>query len=63
VYGGGGIIPDVFVPLNGKHGDEATEMLMQSGIVSYFVFEQLDQNRKEFEGLSFDFFKKEVRSN
>lgn len=62
VYGGGGIIPDVFVPLNGKHGDEATEMLMQSGIVSYFVFEQLDQNRKEFEGLSFDSFKKKFEA-
>ena len=63
VYGGGGIIPDVFVPLNGKHGDEATEMLMQSGIVSYFVFEQLDQNRKEFEGLTFDQFKKKFEAN
>lgn len=63
VYGGGGIIPDIFVPLNGKHGDESTEMLMQSGIVSYFVFEQLDQNRKEFEGLSFDFFKKKFEAN
>ncbi|WP_396183020.1 S41 family peptidase, partial [Flavobacterium sp.] len=29
VYGGGGIIPDIFVPLQGKHGDEALEMLMQ----------------------------------
>lgn len=63
VYGGGGIIPDVFVPLNGKHGDEATEMLMQSGIVSYFVFEQLDQNRKEFGGLAFDLFKKKFESD
>lgn len=63
VYGGGGIIPDIFVPLNGKHGDEATEMLMQSGIVSYFAFEQLDQNRKEFEGLSFQDFKKKFEAN
>ncbi|MEZ4839304.1 S41 family peptidase [Flavobacterium sp.] len=62
VYGGGGIIPDIFVPLNGKHGDEATEMLMQSGIVSYFVFEQLDQNRKEFEGLPFESFKKKFEA-
>ena len=62
VYGGGGIIPDVFVPLKGKHGDEATEMLMQSGIVSYFVFEQLDQNRKEFEGQTFDLFKKQFEA-
>ncbi len=52
VYGGGGIIPDVFVAQEGKHGDEAVTMLMQSGIVSYFVFEQLDKERKEFKGLS-----------
>ena len=52
VYGGGGIMPDVFVPLDGKHGDEAINMIMQSGIVSYFVFEQLDKERKEFNGLT-----------
>lgn len=52
VYGGGGIMPDVFVPLEGKHGDEAVMMIMQSGIVSYFVFEQLDKDRKGFEGLT-----------
>jgi carboxyl-terminal processing protease len=52
VYGGGGIIPDVFVPLDGKHGDEAVMMIMQSGIVSYFVFEQLDADRKSLEGLT-----------
>ncbi|MBN9285275.1 MULTISPECIES: S41 family peptidase [unclassified Flavobacterium] len=52
VYGGGGIIPDIFVPLEGKHGDEALTMIMQSGIVSYFVFEEVDKNRKEFEKLN-----------
>lgn len=52
VYGGGGIMPDTFVPLEGKHGDEAIIMIMQSGIVSYFVFEQLDTERKGFEGLN-----------
>lgn len=52
VYGGGGIMPDVFVPLEGKHGDEAVTLIMQSGIVSYFVFEQLDKERAEFKGLS-----------
>jgi carboxyl-terminal processing protease len=51
VYGGGGIVPDVFVPLEGRHGDEAVTMIMQSGIVSYFVFEQLDKERAAFKGL------------
>ncbi len=63
VYGGGGIIPDVFVPLNGKHSDEATEMLMQSGIVSYFVFEQLEKKRKQYEGLSLEGLKKKFAEN
>ena len=52
VYGGGGIIPDIFVPIEGEHGDEAVIMVMKSGIVSHFVFEQLDNHRKEFEGLN-----------
>lgn len=52
VYGGGGIIPDMFVPMEGKHGDEGVTMVMQSGFVSYFIFEQLDRERKQFEGLS-----------
>lgn len=52
VYGGGGIIPDLFVPMEGKHGDEGVSMIMQSGFVSYFVFEELDKQRKEFESLN-----------
>jgi carboxyl-terminal processing protease len=56
VYGGGGIVPDVFVPLEVEHGDEGVGYLMQSGPISYYVFEELDKNRKEFEGLKFNQF-------
>jgi carboxyl-terminal processing protease len=56
VYGGGGIVPDVFVPLEVEHGDEGVGYLMQSGPVSYYVFEELDKNRKEFDGLKFNQF-------
>ena len=56
VYGGGGIVPDIFVPLEVEHGDESVGYLMQSGPVSYYVFEELDKNRKEFEGLKFNQF-------
>lgn len=52
VYGGGGIVPDIFVPLEFENADEATAYLMESGIVGNFVFEQLDQNINEFKGLS-----------
>ena len=63
VYGGGGIIPDVFVPFEGKHGEEGTTLLMQSGLVNYFVFEQLDQNRKKFENISVENLEKEIKSS
>ncbi len=53
VYGGGGIVPDVFVPLEAKHGQESVAYLMQSGAVGHFAFEQLDKNRKTFAGLPF----------
>lgn len=60
VYGGGGIVPDVFVPLEGKHGDESLVLLLQNtGVTGYFVFEQLDKHRKDFEGITYpDFIEK-----
>ncbi|WP_339888704.1 S41 family peptidase [uncultured Flavobacterium sp.] len=60
VYGGGGITPDVFVPFEGKHGEEATLMIMKSGVVDYFVFEQLDKDRNFFNKLSKEELKKEI---
>ena len=60
VYGGGGITPDIFVPYEAKHGEEATLMIMQSGVVSYFVFEQLDKDRNFFNKLSKEELKKEI---
>lgn len=56
VYGGGGIVPDVFVPLEVEHGNETTAYIMQSGVVGHFVFEQLDKNRNLFKGLAFGEF-------
>ena len=48
VYGGGGIVPDIFVPLETNHEQGGLELLMQSGLVGYFVFEKLDENRNDF---------------
>jgi carboxyl-terminal processing protease len=56
VYGGGGIVPDIFVPLQVEYGNENIVYLMQSGIVGNFVFEQLDRDRSVFKGLSFEDF-------
>lgn len=53
VYGGGGIVPDVFVGIETTKGNEIIPLLMQSGLVSNFVFTILDKNRKVFKELSF----------
>lgn len=52
VYGGGGIIPDVFVPINKKMENGTINRILASGIMSYFVFENLDKNRTKFEGIT-----------
>ncbi|OCB76845.1 S41 family peptidase [Flavobacterium crassostreae] len=57
VYGGGGIVPDIFVALEAEQGNEDVFYLMQSGIVGNFVFEQLDKDRKAFSGVTFKQFK------
>lgn len=56
VYGGGGIVPDIFVPLEVKKGEESLAYILNSGLVSHFVFEQLDRNRAPFKGLKFEAF-------
>ena len=56
VYGGGGIVPDVFIPLEVEHGNEGASYLLQSGILGDFVFEQLDKDRLIFKGLTFEQF-------
>ncbi len=56
VYGGGGIVPDVFVPIEMEHSKGNVSYLLQSGILGQFVFEQLDHNRSAFKGLSFEQF-------
>ena len=63
VYGGGGIVPDVFIPLQVEHGDEGIAYFMQSPYVGNFVFEQLDKSRKQYKDVSFkDFIAKNLYS-
>ena len=56
VYGGGGIVPDIFVPAEKEHGLEGLSYLMQSGIMGHFAFEQLDKYRADFKGMNFEEF-------
>ena len=53
LYGGGGIVPDIFVPLESTKGNEVIPMIMQSGLVSNFVFKELDRHRNQFSNLNF----------
>jgi carboxyl-terminal processing protease len=48
VYGGGGIIPDEFVPINKKMENQIIDLILRSGVLDYFVFEDLDANRSSF---------------
>ncbi len=52
VYGGGGIIPDVFVPLDRSFDNETINYLRRSGYFGFFVFEELDKNRAIYNGVS-----------
>ena len=61
VYGGGGIVPDVFVPLEVTQGTESLEYILQTGVVGHFVFEQLDQNPKAFRGLKIEQFQVQMQ--
>ena len=63
VYGGGGIVPDVFVPIEAEHGNENVAYLLQTGIVGHFVFEELDKNRNAFAGDSFAGFLAKMKTS
>jgi carboxyl-terminal processing protease len=48
VYGGGGILPDIFVAKDMSEENELISFVSHSGFVNYFVFEHLDSKRKEY---------------
>ncbi|MFS4482399.1 S41 family peptidase [Hyunsoonleella sp. 2307UL5-6] len=48
VYGGGGIIPDVFVPVDKSMNNETLNYLRRRGVIGYFVFETLDKERATY---------------
>ncbi|WP_298894021.1 S41 family peptidase [uncultured Psychroserpens sp.] len=51
VYGGGGIIPDIFVPLNTTVQNETLNYLKRREYISNFVFTELDKDRSVYEGV------------
>ncbi len=56
VYGGGGIIPDIFVPVDRSYNNETINYLRGRGHFGYFVFEELDKDRSLYANVSkYDF--------
>ena len=45
VYGGGGIMPDVFVPLDTAKSNAVLNKIFYSGAINLFAFEYADKNR------------------
>jgi carboxyl-terminal processing protease len=49
VYGGGGIIPDVFVPIDTTSNSESFRILLRKGLMSRYALEFVDNNRTNIE--------------
>lgn len=56
VYGGGGIIPDVFIPKDTNYERESLNVMMRMGIMDRFIFEVLEGNRSYYNSLTFEEF-------
>jgi len=61
VYGGGGIMPDIFVPLDTTRYTEYHRKIVAKGVVNKVCVQYIDKNRAELKKkyTSFDKFKKE----
>jgi carboxyl-terminal processing protease len=59
VYGGGGIMPDIFVPADTSDYSDYYRALVRNGVLNSFVLEYADKNRKKItsEFRTFDDFK------
>lgn len=60
VYGGGGIIPDVFVPKDTDYKKESLDYMLRNGLIDRFIFRVLDKDRIYYNSLSLDEFQHEV---
>jgi len=56
VYGGGGIIPDIFVPKDTNIEKENLTYILRSGFLNRFVFEVLEKDRDYYNSLSLSEF-------
>jgi carboxyl-terminal processing protease len=54
VYGGGGIMPDFFVPLDTTMSSSYINRLFNSDSSREFILDYLEKNKKKFDGMSFE---------
>jgi len=48
VYGGGGIVPDLYVPNNNTQEEEWNSFVLRSNVINHFVFTTLDAHRTSY---------------
>lgn len=60
VYGGGGIIPDIFIPLDSDNEKNNIKLLLQGGYMSRFIFNVLEKNRSFYNNVQRKNFESEV---
>lgn len=60
VYGGGGIIPDVFISRDINYKKESLDYMFKGGLMDRFIFEKMDENRTFYNRLTWEDFKKET---
>ncbi len=64
VYGGGGIIPDIFIPKDTNFEKQSLNLMLRNGYMDSFIFEVLEKDRKYYNDLSFQkFMQREVITN
>lgn len=54
VYGGGGIMPDFFVPLDTTMASAYVNRLMNSDASREYILDYLDNNKKKFDNMNFE---------
>jgi carboxyl-terminal processing protease len=57
VYGGGGIMPDIFVPIDTSSYSDYFRDIIRKGILNQFVLQYVDKNRSYFKNTYTDFAK------
>lgn len=59
VYGGGGIIPDIFVPKDSSIERENLTYILRGGFMNQFVFQLLEEDRNYYNSLSWEEFQEQ----